>query len=243
MIHAASEAGATYAKIQALRSNELTFRERFEEGELLADGTTKTIKRPFRAEQERLQKLDLNDEDEVWFVEECKRAGIKPMITVFTRFSSERLIDAGYEAVKIASYDCKSTALLKEVTQKFNFVLVSTGASLDTEISDAAKIFKRDQVSFLHCVTIYPTPLEQLHMNRMDWLRQFSSKVGFSDHTSPANTALKASKLAIALEADFVERHFTVLEPNETRDGPVSINPKQLRELCEFAKLPVETRL
>ena len=63
MIHAASEAGATYAKIQALRSNELTFRERFEDGELLADGTTKTIKRPFRAEQERLQKLDLNDED------------------------------------------------------------------------------------------------------------------------------------------------------------------------------------
>ncbi|MEY4128555.1 MAG: hypothetical protein RIS81_304, partial [Actinomycetota bacterium] len=98
MIHAASEAGATYAKIQALRSSELTFRERFEDGELFADGTTKTIKRPFRAEQERLQKLDLNNEDEVWFVDECKRAGIKPMITVFTRFSSERLIDAGYEA-------------------------------------------------------------------------------------------------------------------------------------------------
>ena len=243
MIHAATEAGATYAKIQALRSSELTFRERFEDGEFFADGTTKTIKRPFHAEQQRLQKLDLNDEDEAWFVKECQRAGIKPMITVFTRFSSERLIDAGYEAVKIASYDCKSTALLKEVAQNFKFVLVSTGASLDAEISDAAKIFKQNQVSFLHCVTIYPTPLEQLHMNRMDWLHQYSSKVGFSDHTSPVNTALKASKLAIALEADFVERHFTVLEPNETRDGPVSINPEQLQDLCEFAKLPVETRL
>jgi sialic acid synthase SpsE len=49
--------------------------------------------------------------------------------------------------------------------------------------------------------------------------------------------------LAIALDADIVERHFTVLEPHETRDGPVSINPSQLRILCDFAKLPRESRI
>jgi len=52
MICEAVEAGASYAKIQAIRSNELTFRERFEEGHLLADGTIKTIRRPFQAERE-----------------------------------------------------------------------------------------------------------------------------------------------------------------------------------------------
>jgi len=243
MIHAAAEAGAKYAKIQALRSSELTFRERFEEGQVLADGTTTVIKRPFQAEQERLKKLDLSDDDELWFVEECKRAGIKSMITVFTRFSTERMVAAGFDAVKIASYDCRSTSLLQEVAEKFRTVVVSTGASFDNEIFEAAKIFDKDQVLFLHCVTIYPTPLDQLHMNRMGWLRQFSPKVGFSDHTTPATTNLKASMLAIALEADVVERHFTVLEPNETRDGPVSVNPSQLRELCAFAKLPSESRL
>ena len=243
MIHASAEAGATYAKIQALRSSELTFRERFEEGQVLPDGTTKVIKRPFQAEQDRLKKLDLSDDDEAWFVEECKRAGIKSMITVFTRQSTQRLVGAGFDAVKIASYDCRSTSLLKEVSQSFRNVVVSTGASFDNEILDAAKLFGKNQVSFLHCVTIYPTPLDQLHMNRMDWLRQFSIKVGFSDHTTPAATNLKASMLAIALDADTVERHFTVLEPHETRDGPVSINPSQLRVLCDFAKLSRESRI
>ena len=130
------------------------------------------------------------DDDEAWFVEECKRAGIKSMITVFTRLSTQRLVDAGFDAVKIASYDCRSTSLLKEVSQNFRNVVVSTGASFDNEILDAAKLFDKNQVSFLHCVTIYPTPLDQLHMNRMDWLRQFSVKVGFSDHTTPATTNL-----------------------------------------------------
>ena len=157
MIHAAAEAGAKYAKIQALRSSELTFRERFEEGQVLADGTTTVIKRPFQAEQDRLKKLDLSDDDELWFVEECKRAGIKSMITVFTRFSTERMVAAGFDAVKIASYDCRSTSLLQEVAEKFKTVVVSTGASFDNEIFDAAKIFDKDQVLFLHCVTIYPT--------------------------------------------------------------------------------------
>ena len=243
MIHASAEAGATYAKIQALRSNELTFRERFEEGQVLADGTTKVIKRPFQAEQDRLKNLDLNDDDESWFVEECKRAGVKSMITAFTRLSTQRLVAAGFDAVKIASYDCRSTSLLKEVAESFKTVVVSTGASFDNEIIDSAKLFDKNNVSFLHCVTIYPTPLDQLHMNRMGWLRQFSTKVGFSDHTTPATTNLKASMLAIALDADIVERHFTVLEPHETRDGPVSINPNQLRELCDFAKLPSESRI
>lgn len=165
------------------------------------------------------------------------------MITVFTRFSVQRLVAAGFDAVKIASYDCRSISLLKEVSLNFKNVIVSTGATFDSEISDAAKIFSKNQATFLHCVTIYPTPLDQLHMKRMDWLRQFSTKVGFSDHTTPAATNLKASMLAMTLNADLVERHFTVLEPNETRDGPVSINPYQLRTLCNFAKLPLESRI
>jgi N,N'-diacetyllegionaminate synthase len=37
-----------------------------------------------------------------------------------------------------------------------------------------------------------------------------------------------------------VERHYTVLRPDETRDGPVSINPEQLRELVSFARMPQE---
>ena len=242
MVHAAAESGADYAKIQALRSSELSQRERFENGITDEDGTVKAIKRPYEVERDRLAKLDLSDADEQWFVDECKRSGIKSMITIFTRFSTERFVSAGFDSVKVASYDCKSVALLQEVATNFKNVYISTGATLDEEISTASKIFTRDQASFLHCVTIYPTPLDQLHLNRMKWLKQFSNQVGFSDHTAPASTDLRASKLAITLGADVLERHFTILEPHETRDGAVSITPKQMHELREFSFLSVDER-
>ena len=35
--------------------------------------------------------------------------------------------------------------------------------------------------------------------------------------------------------ADVIERHFTILEESKTKDGPVSINPSQLKELKNFA--------
>lgn len=76
----------------------------------------------------------------------------------------------------------------------------------------------------------------------MAWLKQFSDQVGFSDHTAPAATDLRASKLAIALEADVLERHFTILQPHETRDGAVSATPHQMRELRDFSLLSVDER-
>ena len=54
MIHEAAAAGADYVKIQAIRSRELTRRDRFEEGRTDVDGRTLVIKRPYQPEVERL---------------------------------------------------------------------------------------------------------------------------------------------------------------------------------------------
>jgi N,N'-diacetyllegionaminate synthase len=45
------------------------------------------------------------------------------------------------------------------------------------------------------------------------------------------------AKVALMLGANYVERHFTILPADKTKDGPVSINPEQLKELSLFAKL------
>jgi sialic acid synthase SpsE len=237
MIHAAAEAGADYVKIQALYSRDVTRRERFEDGVTGPDGSVEVIQRPYAAEVERLAGLDLSPDDEAWFVDECWRAGVAPMITVFTRAEVERLGSMGFEAVKVASYDCASPPLLAEVARQWRRLFVSTGATLDDEIATAASVLGGTEVTFLHCVTIYPTPLDQLHLRRMHWLRRFSPTVGFSDHTRTEDTGLRASCAALALGADVIERHFTVLAPGDTRDGPVSIDPSQLAELRAFADL------
>jgi N,N'-diacetyllegionaminate synthase len=243
MIHAAAEAGADYVKLQSIRSRELTFRERFEEGETGPDGRPTTIMRPYGPELERLAALDLTLGDEAWFVEECWRAGVAPMTTVFTRAAVGEVKDLGYEAVKIASYDCASYPLLRDIRAHWSVIVVSTGATYDEEIARAAEILSGAEYTFLHCVTIYPTPLSELHLRRMSFLRRFTPRVGYSDHTRPAESGLWASKLALALGASCLERHFTVLPADQSRDGPVSVTPELLSELRSFADLSRPERM
>lgn len=242
MIHEAAEHGADYVKIQAIRSRELTHRERFDEG-VMENGLVKVIKRPYAPELERLSKLDLSLDVERWFVEECWKAGVAPLTTAFTRTAAQEVKDLGYEAIKVASYDCASYPLLEDLKKYWNTLFVSTGATYDEEIEKAAEVLAGTNFTFLHCVTLYPTPMEELHLRRMAYLRRFTSKVGYSDHSKVADTDLWASKIALAMGADCIERHFTILEPHETKDGPVSINPKQLRELRQFADLDRSERM
>jgi sialic acid synthase SpsE len=69
----------------------------------------------------------------------------------------------------------------------------------------------------------------------LDFLKQFTPSVGFSDHTLASKDHIKASVVALHLGADVIERHFTLLAPEQTRDGPISINKQQLTELCSLA--------
>lgn len=243
MVDEAAEAGADLVKMQAIRSVDLVRRERFEPEAVDADGNRTAILRPYEAERARLAGLDLTEDDERFFVERCEAAGVQPMITLFTRFVADHYRDLGFTWAKIASYDCRSVPLLRETAAAFDDVVVSTGATFDEEIERAVGVFAEGQLSLLHAVTIYPTGLEDLHLARMAWLRERCPRVGFSDHTAPAVTGLRAAKLALALGADLVERHFTVLPPDATRDGPVSVDPVGLAELRRFADLTPDDRM
>lgn len=236
-IHEAAENGADFVKIQAIRSKELTHRERFDEGKIDENGVVQVIKRPFIAELERLKRLDLNLDDEAFFVEECWRAGVAPMTTAFSITGAREVKDMGYEAIKIASYDCASYSLLREVRKHWNKIFISTGATYDIEIEKAVAVLQGTDFHLFHCLTIYPTPMDILNLRRMSFLRKFTGNVGYSDHSLVDTTGLWASKIALALGATSIERHFTVLEKDQTKDGPVSIRPHQLKELNEFSKL------
>jgi N,N'-diacetyllegionaminate synthase len=236
MVWAAAEAGATYAKIQSMLADDLPRRERFETG--TREGELQTaIKRPYQAEYDRLKPMDLDDEAHHWFTEQCAKAGIKPLTTIFSRSRVPFVASLGWDAVKVASYDCASLPLLRELKARFGHLYISTGSTYDHEIEATAQFLGDHAFTFLHCVTIYPTPLDEIHLARLEYLRQFTPSVGFSDHSLVARDGLKASVAAMAMGADVVERHFTVLPSDGSRDGPVSINPAQLKELVAFSKM------
>ena len=181
MIHSAAEAGASYGKIQTIFAENLTYRSRFEKSK--NDG--KSLIRPYNDEYERLQQLDLTWEQQNRFIEECLKLNLKPMTTVFTRGDVERVLEMEWHAIKIASYDCGSLALIRDLVSSSKKLYISTGASYDEEVTRTADYLSKvgHEFAFLHCVTIYPTPLDYLNLARMEWLRQHTVDVGLSDHS------------------------------------------------------------
>jgi N,N'-diacetyllegionaminate synthase len=239
MVDAAAEGGATHVKIQHIYVRNLVYRPEFEEG-LEQEGKVRAIRRPWQAEYDRLKKLELSDEECSRFVEYAESLGLVPMTTCFTRGDVDRIARQGFRTVKVASYDCASFSMLRELAGRFDHLYVSTGATFDDELRHAAEVLKRHAKGFslLHCVTQYPTPAEAMHLNRIGWLRQFDGKaVGFSDHSLVARDGVLAAKAAIACGAEVVERHFTILDASETKDGPVSITKDDIRSLMDFARL------
>jgi N,N'-diacetyllegionaminate synthase len=236
MVAAAAEAGATHGKMQTIFADTVTYRPQFEDG-LIQDGEVRSIKRPYADEYSRLKGLEISYEETERFIEICKENSLIPMTTCFVRAHADQLKQLGFNSIKVASYDCASFPLIKDLADKFDEIVVSTGATFDDEVEHAANILKGKNFSMLHCVTLYPTPLEEMHMARMKWLRTLAPSVGYSDHSLVSETGIIASKAALALGADIIERHFTLLTADETRDGPVSINQGELQELYNFSKL------
>jgi len=242
MVEAAAKAGATHGKMQTILADTLAYRPQFEEG-LVVDGVIKSIKRPYAAEYQRLKGLEVSQEDTLKFVDLCCQNGLVPMTTCFVRAHAYGIAQAGFKSIKVASYDCSSFPMLRELVPLFDEIVVSTGATFEDEVLHAASILKNKPFAFLHCVTLYPTPLDHMNLLRMQWLRSMAPTVGFSDHSLVGRDGLLASKAALALGADIIERHFTILDPSESRDGPVSITPQHLAKLASFAALDSQERL
>jgi len=241
MIEEAAKNGADIVKMQSIWSEDVPKRERFEEGTVDEEGKQTAIKRPYQAEVDRLSKLDLTIDDHKFFIEKCNELGVMPMTTIFARGRVKEVGELPWtgKTVKVASYDCASKPMLRELAEYFDHFIISTGAMYDNEIKETAELMKElgKDFTFLHCVTSYPNTPEMSNLSRMEWLKQFTPKVGWSDHTKVENDGINASKVAIMLGADYVERHFTVLPADQTKDGPVSINPELLKELSDFRNL------
>ena len=237
MVAAASEAGVDYVKIQSMQSKDLVKRKRFEKG-LIEGGLKKVIKRPFREEYNRLKKLDLNLENQNYFIEVCRKYKVKPMTTIFSLNRIKELDKLNFDVFKVASFDCSSFKLIKQLTKTKKKLIISTGGTYLREIKETAKILNKlkKKFTFLHCVSIYPTPLEEANLSRIKLLKKYTKSVGISDHSSPEKHGNDFSLAAILYGATTIERHFTILKKNQTKDGVVSVNFNQLKSLVIQAR-------
>ena len=133
----------------------------------------------------------------------------------------------------VSSFDCASFKLIDELSKSnFDKIIVSTGATFDREIEKTVSILKNNNQKFalLHCVSIYPTPL-WAHLNRISYLKSLSEEVGISDHSNYDIDGPKLSLGAVYFGATIIGKHFTILDKPKTKDGIVSANHKELKDL------------
>ncbi len=229
--------GADIIKLQYITPDILSFRPQFETG-LFEKNKILSIKRPYKFERDRLQKLVIKKYQLKKFIRLCKSLKKEAAITCFSRQDVDEIKNLGFNTVKIASYDCGSFQLLRDIKKKFKKIIVSTGATYDDEIQKASIILKGKDFAFLHCVTIYPTPLKKINLDRINFLKKYSKKVGFSDHSlGYTKNRNLASMAAIYMGAEYIERHITIMDKEKTKDGKVSIKPEDIKTIKEFSKL------
>lgn len=154
----------------------------------------------------RYQSLELSDEDHKILKDECEKQGVEFLTTIYDEGRIDFLKSLGLKKIKVSSTDTKHTNFLKKVRENFEEVIVSTGMTTEDEIKAAIDVLKNGKFTIMHCVSIYPAPIEKANMNKLLWLKSLTDSVGYSDHTH----GLEASVIALGMGVEYIEKHFTL---------------------------------
>ncbi len=164
----------------------------------------------------RFSETKLSRDEYRRLVAEIKAQGLIALCTPFDEASVDRIVEDGFDILKIASCSCTDWPLLERAVKTELPMVVSTAGCPSDELDNVVTFLQNRGKSFalMHCVGEYPTPAERLELNQIDFLRQRypGVPVGYSTHEDPALTVPVA--MAVAKGAAVFEKHIGV--PTET---------------------------
>lgn len=166
----------------------------------------------------------------------AKRLGITLFSTPFDEDAVDLLESLDVPAYKISSFELTDLPLINYVAKKGKPIFISTGMASEDEISEAvetARISGCNSLLLFHCISSYPTPINQANLKKIANLRKtFNVEVGLSDHTLGNTAAITA----IGLGACAIEKHFILNRQEKGPDSQFSIEPKDLKNLVRDTK-------
>ncbi|WP_373230799.1 N-acetylneuraminate synthase [Cohnella sp.] len=254
LVEKAAEAGADAVKFQTFKADKLVSQhaEKAEYQKKLTDRNESQL--------EMIRRLELSVADHQAIISYCQEKGIEFLSTPFDEDSFRLLVhEFGLRKLKFSSGDLTNLPLLLAAARSGCKLILSTGMATLGEVEEAlgAVAFgytasRNEQpslplfhnayssvagqeaikanVNLLHCTTEYPTPYDDVHLNKMTTMKQaFGLRTGYSDHT----LGCEVSAAAVALGATVIEKHFTLDKTMEGPDHQASLEP---HELVEFVR-------
>jgi len=212
LIYAVKEAGAEVAKFQLF---DMSFWE-----QIYKDNVD--IEKGWR---EYHTKTCLSYEEILELISLCKKLKIEFLCSVFNVKFVDFLETQNVSRYKVASNSIFDQKLLTKLEGTNKDLIISLGKWTNNNFPN---IKTQANVSFLYCISNYPTELGDLNFSKID----FNKYDGFSDHT----IGLNASMIALARGAKIIEKHITLDKTLFGPDHEGSITPDELKELVNFKR-------
>jgi N-acetylneuraminate synthase len=174
-----------------------------------------------------------------WHPELFARGAARGLVVLSTPFDEdavERLDWLGAPAFKIASFELVDLELIARAARTGKPLILSTGMASDAEVAEAvdtARTHGAGGVALLHCVSGYPTPIEQTNLLRLDALARHGAVLGISDHSPGAWVPIAA----VARGAAIVEKHLTLARADGGPDAGFSLEPAEMAEVVRGCAL------
>ena len=159
----------------------------------------------------------------------------KKKINLFSTPFSKRGVDFlekfNVPLYKISSFELIDHKLVDLIAKTKKPIILSTGLSNIKEIKEAVKIINKyhNKVIIMHCVSEYPTKLENINFQRINKLKKIFKKnlIGLSDHTNN----IYSSQMSLAFGVVAIEKHIKLSENSKSTDSKFSISLDDLNIL------------
>jgi N-acetylneuraminate synthase len=250
LIDAAADAGADVVKFQSFSADALATSEaKRAEYQIVNMGEG-------GSQQEMLRALELSPSDHAILHQHCLERGVAFLSTAFDFASLDIILEFDPAWIKIPSGDVVFGAMLLRAARTGKHIILSTGMATLSEIEDALAVIAfgltrnseptslaeaqkllltrdaqralSENVTILHCVSMYPCPPNAVNLAAMDSIRdRFGLPVGYSDHS----LGIAIPVAAVARGATIIEKHLTLDRQMPGPDHAASLQPTEFADM------------
>lgn len=131
--------------------------------------------------------------------------------------------------VKIPSAKITDLDMLDYCNEKYDLKIMSTGMSMEDEVEKAVEVLDPDVI--MHTNSVYPTPVEDLNLGYIQWLKEKYPKreIGYSNHYY----GTKIMYVVLGMGVTWLEFHVTKDHSLWGSDQKASIEPNGLFEIVK----------